>query len=193
VLNDSTSPGYLAPLQTPQPLEDTVLEDFLQEIFVGLTGLPGQNVFPRWQVEPANLPDVGTDWAALGITSATSDTYAAVLHDPTGNGQDELQRHEAINILVSTYGPNSRRTMGLFRDGLMIPQNRDALTANGMGQVDTGELLNAPEMIKGQWLRRVDMRWTIRRAIWRVYPVLNLLSAQGTIYTTNLIEQFNAG
>lgn len=192
MLPDSSTGGYVTPAQTPAPLEDENLENFFQAIFVGITGLNGQVVFPRWQESPPNLPEYGTDWAALGITSRIADTYAAFVHDGAGEGTDQMQRHETINLLCSAYGPNSGRTMGSFRDGLQVAQNRDALIAGGMGQVDTGDLVSAPEMFKDRWLRRIDMRWTVRRAIWRTYPILNLLSAQGFIKTVDLTVKFNA-
>ena len=50
-----------------------------------------------------------------------------------------------------------------------------------MGLVETGELAVAPELIKEQWLYRVDVPFSIRRQVVRDYPVENLLSVVGQI------------
>lgn len=177
-MNTSATGGYLAPAATPAPLEDDAFTDFLQAILVGISGLPGNRVFPRWQPQPPNLPAKSIDWAALGITNFRPQTFAVELHTEDG---DEIQRHEEIDILTSFYGPHAWGFASQFRDGLQVSQNRYALQAAGMGLVDTGELINAPQLLKELWTQRVDMRWTIRRAIQRKYPVLSLLSAQVTL------------
>lgn len=183
MVNDSSTGGYLQPAVTPAPLEDQAFEDFLQEIFVGLSGLPTDSVIPRWQPEPINQPDLLSDWIAFGIMRQDPDVYAVVEHDPTGNGQDQMQRHETVEILLSSYGPNSVRNLSTLRDGLQVSQNRDVLTTNGMGVVQTGEMTPVPTLVKDRWLRRYDMMLTIRRQILRSYPVLNLSSAQATLNT----------
>jgi hypothetical protein len=44
-------------------------EDFLQQLIAGITNLPAERVFPRWQEEPVPKPPFGTDWAAVGPTT----------------------------------------------------------------------------------------------------------------------------
>lgn len=182
-MTTSATGGYLVPAASPAPLEDDAFTDFLQAIVVGLTGLQGANVRPRWQPQVPNLPPDGDDWAAIGIQNTTPDTYAVEIHDATGSGRDELQRHEIVEILISFYGPHANRYCGMLRDGLQIAQNREVLFRNGMGLVDTGPPTPAPSLVKDRWLYRVDMMWTIKRAVQRFYPVLNVLSAQGAIIT----------
>lgn len=67
-------------------------------------------------------------------------------------------------------------------DGLFVAQNRDALTANGMGVYDMGKPRNIPDFLNERWYPRVDLTIAIRRCVTRIYPILNLLSAEGTIY-----------
>ena len=157
---------------------------------MGLTGLPGNMVRPRWQPEPANIPDFGVDWCAFGIQRKLPDTYAQVQHDSTGEGTDKLQRHETVEILLSFYGPNADMSLELLREGLQIAQNREVLQQNSMGLVETGEAIVAPSIVKDRWLYRVDMTLTIRRQIKRVYPVLNLLSAEGDVITEPFTDSF---
>lgn len=179
---------YIAPLASPAPLEDNDFEDFLHDVFVGLTGLNPDLVRPRWQPEPPNIPDFGTDWLAFGITTIPADTYAVTQHDPAGNGSDSFQRHETVEVLLSAYGPNSMRTLSLLRDSIQVEQNRSVLVANGMGVIETTSMIAAPAMIKDRWTKRWDMTFRFRRQVLRVYQVLSLVSASGTInnekYTT---------
>jgi hypothetical protein len=55
-----------------------------------------------------------------------------------------------------------------------------------MNSVGTGEIRAAPDLINEQWVRRYDMQLTFRRKITRTYPVLNILTAQGTVQTNTV-------
>lgn len=183
-MNTSATGGYLTPDPIgPQPLEGDALVDFMQAIVVGITGLDGRMVRPRWQPEPPNLPNADESWVAIGITSTRRDTNAYVQHDGDGDGADNLQRHEEIDLLTSFYGPQADEYVSLLRDGLQVAQNREVMQLAGMGLVDTGDAIRAPTLVKDRWLHRIDMRVTVRRQILRRYPVLNLQSAQGTLHT----------
>ena len=48
-VSDSRYKGYLGPHTTPQPLFGHPWEDFLHDLVTGVTGMPGDKVFPRWQ------------------------------------------------------------------------------------------------------------------------------------------------
>lgn len=180
--NNSSTGGYLVPASSPAPLEDDAFDDFLHDIGVGITGMDPTLVRPRWQPESINLPDFGTNWMALGVTETDPDTYGVEVFDPV-TLVTHLQRHEVTTILCSFYGPNANGLCSQFRDGLQISQNREALWLAGMALVETGKPMQAPELIKDRWTRRVDMPWVVRRGIFRDYPVLSLLSASGTLYT----------
>lgn len=186
--NDSATGGPLTPELVPAPLEDIALDDFLHDLIVGITGLDNTLVRPRWQPEPANLPDVGTNWVAFGIVSKEADTYAVEQHIATGQGFDYLKRQEVLNIFCSFYGPQAGSYAELLRDGLQIAQNREVLQLNMMGLVETKETITAPSLVKDKWLFRVDLMVRIRRQILRQYPVLNVLSAQGTIDVETFID-----
>jgi hypothetical protein len=183
-VNDSSTGGYLAPDPATAPIDDAAFDAFMQQVVVGITGLPGTLVFPRWQPEPPDLPAFGTNWCAIGEVNVYPDIYAAVIHDPVannGNGTDYLQRQETIELIASFYGPNCRSFCGMLRDGLQIAQNREVMSAAGMNLVETGNPRRAPVLIKNLWTDRIDQPFTIRRAILRSYPVLSLLSEAGTL------------
>lgn len=174
----SASGGLLEPLIAPAPLQDNDLVDFFQEWVSGITGIKGANVRPRWQPEPPNLPDAKVDWVAIGIKRRVSDTYANEVHYPVGDGYNETRRHQILHLLASFYGPNADKFAGIFDDGIQVAQNREILTLNGMGLVETGELIAVPEMVKDKWQYRVDLPFSIRRQIVRRYKVENLASAE---------------
>lgn len=175
--NNSASGGFLAPAASPAPLEGVALQDFLQSVVVGVTGLAGANVRPRWQAEPPNLPAITTNWAAIGEQRRHKETFAAVLHDATDAGQDLLVRHQELYILVSFYGPGADHYADVLADGLQIAQNRATLRAQAFDLVETGELTTVPELIKDRWYYRTDLPITFRRRVERRYDVLNLLDA----------------
>lgn len=171
--NDSTVAGYLTPDANPAPLEDAELDKFLHDLIVGVTGLPGDMVRPRWQAEPPTQPERADDWMAFGVMDEDADTYAATVHTIDSS---EVQRHEYIDILISSYGPHGRGNMKLLRDGLQVEQNRAALSANAMGLVETGRIITAPSLAKDLWLNRFDMTMRLRRENRRVFGVKSIAS-----------------
>lgn len=199
--NDSSTGGYLAPSPppAPQPLEDDALDNFLQQVVVQLTGIPGQKVFPRWQENQPNIPPLGVNWASIGVTEqdTSSQGFAYEAHDPVllnpfpplptpaptppPNGYDIQIQHELLEILCSFYGPAARTNAALVRDGLQVAQNREALQLAGMAFVGSGKITAVPSLVNSQWYSRYDMPITIRREIVRNYPILDLVSLQVTL------------
>jgi hypothetical protein len=185
--NTSATGGPLAPNPTPapQPLEGQALLTFLQGWMVGILGISGTLVRPRWQPEPPNIPTEGTAWVALGITARPSDTYPFIGRVAGVIDADQLQRHEQLNILCSFYdlgsGGQADSLAAILRDGVAVPQNRELLAANGMGLTEIGEPLTVPSLLKQRWLYRVDLPLVVGRQIVRQYPVLSLQSAVGTL------------
>jgi hypothetical protein len=167
----------------PMPvLEGQRLEDYIQQFIAGVSGLDGTMVRPRWQPEPPNIPDYGVNWAACGIVRHRPiGVYPAIIHHPDGDGYDEMQRHEELDILVSFYGANANEYANNLHNGLMIAQNYTVLSLVSMALVEISEGTHNPELIKERWWDRVDKPVILRRLIQRTYPVLNLLSARGVI------------
>lgn len=172
---NSSSAGYLLPGISPAPLEGDALDDLFQGVLSGITGIPGDLVRPRFQPEPPNQPDYGTDWVAFGISVSKADTFAFLGHDPTLNA-DILERDETLTVLHSFYGPNSQSLIGRYNDGIQIEQNRDALTAAGIKLVECQDATQLPALLKERWVKRFDCRTIFRRRIIRTYPVLTVFA-----------------
>lgn len=184
--NTSATGGYLVPDSAiAPPLEDDALDTFLHDFFQGVSGFAdGSLVRPRWQPDTPNLPDRSVDWFAFGVTKRPGDPFPALMHVDTlngGQGADVLTRNELLDVLLSFYGPNCQGVGSLVRDGLQVAQNMEVLYLAGMAMVEAKDLTKNPEIVKNQWLPRVDLPLIIRREVRREYPVLNLLSAQATL------------
>ena len=182
--NSSSTGGFLTPDSRPAPLIATALEDFLQAIVAGITGIDGQLVRPRWQAIPPQQPPQHTDWCAIGIIEREADLNPYLAHDGTANdgrGADHMQRHETLTLLCSFYGPQADTHASLMRDGLYMAQNREGLTEHGFGLVETGTIRTVPEPVNQVWVRRCDIEIRVRRVIERTYRVENIKSASGTI------------
>jgi hypothetical protein len=124
----------------------------------------------------------------VGVIERENDAFPAVLHDGAGNGgegADNFQRHERLNIIVSFFdlgaGGQADAFCALLRDGLSIRQNQEQLMLNGFAFVSCGTPVAVPSLLKERWQFRVDLPVQLRRAIARSYPVDNLLKAAGTI------------
>lgn len=177
---DSRQAGYLGPTSVSQP-EGTSFEDWLHDLFAGITGMPGNLVRPSWQWTPAPRPDVNTDWMAFGINSKLSDFTPAHVHRDTGDGYDIVQEHEIVEIITTFYGPNVDYNVNILRRGLFIDQNRAAMRAAGVGLIETGIARFVPEVFNERWWSRGDMIVNLRREVRLTYPVLTILRAQGPI------------
>lgn len=184
VVPDYWDPGYVI----DSPLEGESLINFFQEWIVGLTGLPGANVRPRWQPEPPNIPHENVDWAAFGIIRREADIFAAELHYPTPLSYNEIRRHEVLHFLISFYGPNADHYCYSLRDGMQLAQNLEVLSLNSMGLVESGDITAMPELLKEKWLYRADLPFSIRRQIVRDYGVESLVSSTVTFNNELYVE-----
>lgn len=177
--NDSSTGGYLAPSLTEGAI-GIPYDDFLQATLAQIAALPGTLVRPRWQPKPPPLPERDVTWLALNVVNSEVDTNAYHEHDPTGEGSHRLERHETSEVLLSAYGPQSDEVLYRIRDGFEIRQNREALRAAGIAYRECGRMVMTADLRGTEFISRTDMLVVFRRVIRRVYPILNLLSAQGS-------------
>jgi hypothetical protein len=169
----SAAAGFLAPVSAPT--YDVALEDTFHPAIVGITGIPGNLVRPRWQPEPPQQPAFNVDWCAFGITVISADEHP---YEVQGMDVLSMERDELINTLISFYGPNSSSNCARFRDGLSLSQNRDTLRAAGITVMEVGDATILPALLKETWVKRVDTRVIYRRRSIRTFPVLPLLSGE---------------
>jgi hypothetical protein len=168
------------------PLTGQALDDFMQQIVAGITGLPGDLVRPRWQVEPTTLPDIDTNWLAVGVTRSTPLGFPAaveVYNPTTGAAFSQQSDQEEFELLCSAYGPAADAYAVAIRSGFMVAQNREALQLVGVGLVQTSGRTRLPTLLKEQWWMRVDITVTLRREVRNFYPVLSLLSGEVQVIT----------
>jgi hypothetical protein len=205
--NDSSTGGFLTPTSN-NDLNDLALIVFLQQMVVGMTGLPGTVVFPRWQPEPPNIPNYNTSWAAIGSTSRKRDPYSYSLHTPgtnaggfgvsgfgtggfgvTNAGSTTVVRNRILEILCSFYGPLAETNSELFAMGLEVGQNRETMQLAGFNLVSgAGDATIVPTLVKERWLYRVDIPFTLRQQQQYTYPVLDLLGVLATLETDQSTE-----
>lgn len=187
--NDSSTGGYLVPSST-NDLNDQALARFLQQIVVGIVGLPGKMVRPRWQPEPPNIPDFGTNWAAIGPGARKRDPFSAIVHNPNdadGNGSSTVIRNRTMDVICSFYGPLAETNSELLAMGLELSQNREVMQLAGFNLVGgVGDSAIVPIQIKERWQYRVDIPFTVRQQQKYTYPILNLEGIQATIETLDV-------
>lgn len=204
-IDDSTAYGPLLVVNTGGDLNDSALAQFLQQLVVGITGMPGQYVRPRWQPEPPNEPAYGTDWAGIGTTERNSDVFAFErLINIYGYGEGEygesdpvyggvgwcVVRQQILTVLLSMYGPNSESNATKFAMGLGLSQNREVLTRNGMGLVEVeASTPIIPELRNARYVYRVDTTFRIRRSQNYQYNVVSVTAANVIVYLDGPVTQ----
>lgn len=186
----SAAAGYLAPSGTIPT--DASVASVLQRLVVGITGLAGSLVRPRWQPLLAQQPARDVAWCAIGVLALRPDENGHVTHAPAGQGTDKVRLHWTLESMASFYGPTAQALAMRLKMGLLITQNRALLRENGWGVREANEIRHVPELVNGEWLNRVDMPMQFRLEIVTDFAVLTLLSAAGTITDPPRIQPFNS-
>lgn len=183
--NTSATGGFIVP-SSATPIDDDALDDALQAVVVGITGLSGSLVRPRWQLVPPQMPEITVNWCAIGVINETADQgLPTLIHDGADNGglgSSTSYQQSQFEVMASFYGPNARSLARLLCDGLMIAQNREAFYNMNMSLLGKpGAAVHVPELINEQWRNRVDITFDVRRKTIRTWPVENALGVQITV------------
>lgn len=183
--------AYNAPIGTP-PLYGDALDDLLQGIVSGITGVAGKFVRPRWQPEPPEHPPHDTNWIAFGLASFEFDVFPSIIHDPngnSGNGVNIIERDERFKLATSFYGPDGQGIASRFRDGLMVEENRWPLVDANIGVIEVQQIINLPALLKEKWVRRVDLSVMLRRRVAHTYAVPTLIQGSLIVNTIEVIDE----
>lgn len=179
--NTSATGGYLLPSAT-RPLPNSLnLNQFIQTVLVGLSGIAGDLIRPKFQVAPPKQPTIETNWVAFQIVSITPDANGYTGMQP--NNSTIYSRNEEIEVQCSFYGPLAYDYADQVRDGFQIQQNLEALRLANMGFKETSGSTLVPDLVNDRWIQRVELSIILRRQVQRVYPILSFINSSGTIHT----------
>lgn len=188
---DSSAAGFLRPLSAP--IYDNPLDDFFHDFLVGLSGIPGDLVRPRWQPEPPNQPDFTINWLAFGFPRITEDAFAYQDQDPDDPTQGLVQRDEILTMLMSFYGPQCGQLGKQVSAGIQLSQNRAYLRVQQISVVEVEDQIKLPALLKERWVPRVDINVRFRRRAGWVFAIRQVESAQAgldnEIYITPIIVE----
>lgn len=197
-MTDSSTGGYISPAENI--LDDDALDDVFIIAARSITGVASDFVRPRFQDEPDDFPELTQDWIAIGVVEIAPDTYAAMEHNPTLGPSDGHGGHtgatvqtsyETVSVLASLYGPNMQRIGRVLARGFLIPQNNEAIAANGLVFTKAEDPIKAPSMIKGRWRRKIDVMLRFRREVALTYPIRTIAAVSGQITTDHVQETFS--
>lgn len=183
--NTSATGGYLQP-SSPPPIDGDALDQLLQEMVVGVTGLPPAMVRPRWQPTPPPQPAQNQDWASVGVTDKGTNGFPNIQHFSPGSpspGYSVMYQRSWMTVVISFYGPNSDANAAILRDGLLISQNMETLAAQGIRITKPDDVKRVPELVNNLWVDRSDIIVMMTREVSRTYPIEDIVSAGGTVTT----------
>lgn len=183
--NTSATGGVLSPIGA-LPLDDVDLDAVFQTLVVGITGLDGALIRPRWQITmdvAGNLggapkqPEVTVDWCAIGVVNVKQSAGPWLVYNEADN-TELYWDHEELTILATMYGPNCQKFMRLLRAGLNVPQNTESLLPFMIRYVGCGPIRTVPELVNQQWIRRQDISLEFRRKVIMTYGIENILISE---------------
>ena len=177
----STVAGYIRPSNISKPPNRLTLLQFIQTVLVGLSGIDGSLVRPKWQPKPPPQPDPETNWIAFGIIEDEPTFNGAIVTDNAGVTTQQRQRK--LTIQTSFYGPNALDFIELVQDGFQLGQNLAALKSANMGLTETTRAIHIPELVNEVWIDRYEMSVILQREVISTYPIVTITSASGTIFT----------
>jgi hypothetical protein len=169
-----------------QPPNDLALSILIDATIVGITGLSGTLVRPRWQPTPPVQPDGNTNWVAVGITPLRrNQPQLQIIQQDDGDYLLTHNHQQELDVLCSFYGPDARGFAELLADGITIPNNRWVLEANSIRFIRMGETRSVPSIVNASWINRADIVMTLTRDITRTYDIPSILAATATVYFNN--------
>lgn len=104
--NTSATGGYLVPSPSNPYPGGITFKQFLQTVFVGLSGLSTDLVRGKWQINPPKQPDVNTNWIAfgLGVNKPDANAYFAVVPQTQAVGYVKLLLNPIVGDTLTLNG-----------------------------------------------------------------------------------------
>lgn len=178
--NNSATGGYLVPGVKQGPLDDEALEDLIHDVIAGIIDVDGSLVWPMWQQEPPPIPADGR-FTAFGVADTHWDSDPYIQHvEDVG---DQLYRNQTMTWVICFYGSDAGQRSSQFINGIPLSQNRNAFRQNGIGYIEVDGPVTTSELFKERYLKRLDCRLRLRRAVVWTYPILHVLGANIEIIT----------
>jgi hypothetical protein len=118
--------------------------------------------------------------AAFLVTITDGQLIITASTQPAPSAYDLLYQNEVFDIDCSAYGPRCDAIYAAIWNNSRIGQNREALQLNQIGlvRIDRPTPLNEQLPDSNRWIRRVDFRVRLRRAVTLTYPVEDIASAE---------------
>lgn len=182
---------YILPTSTQGMPGGLNLIGFIQTVLIGVSGLDGKFVRPKWQVEPLISPGLAVDWIAFAIVNSLPNANGYV-GTPDDNSTI-YSRQETLEIQCSFYGPKCYEIMAEVRDGFQIPQNIESLQKAKMGFTSVSNAVHSPELYNGRYVDRYEMSIFLQKQTLRTYAIQSFVSAKGTIHTVLGNEEYLLG
>jgi hypothetical protein len=179
---------YMKPVSTTSLPKSLTLTQFIQTVFVGISGFPGQLVRPEWQPEPPKEPDLPVNWMAVGIKEAIPDANSYITLNSEEQGVS--QRTKLLEVTCSIYGPECVDNYMLLVDGFQVPANLWSLFQANMGFVEVTRAVRMPDFVNERWIDRIVTSVFLRYLEQRTYPILSFTSASGQIYIPDISTDF---
>jgi hypothetical protein len=177
---------FLTPTNVDGEINDALLQDQLQAVVVGLTGMDGTLVFPRSQQNPPDMPDLDITWAAIGISKKSRWTFAFSNHYPSQVGNQpstsRVIREEDLWALASFFGPTADAMSETFSMGFQLAQNRQAMQQLGLSFIEAMDVIPRPDMTNEQNRLAYDIEFRLRRRQSYTYVVNEFISV-GVVIT----------
>lgn len=176
----SSSGGYLLP--SGEALADIPFEDVLIAHVRSITGLPQEYVRPRWQEVVPRQPERSVTWCAVGVVDEEPDAGPVI--EQINDESVKNTRHELVTAMATFYGSAAQQYAKRLRDGLGIPQNNDQLKTNGIAFIESQKIMNVPELVNQQWVRRFDLVFILRRRCNSTYAI-QTIEHDSVVYHTD--------
>lgn len=176
-----------------QPLSEESTGDCMPDLrkwMAAVTGLPLEKVRRRWTPKPGTRPAVSDDWVAVGAESIETHGTPDQLDRKGAIGKPESGdviriSHQTLHCVASFYGPNAPFKADLFRESAQVFQNAGALGSELKLQAMDAMAQHVPDLLNEQWVDRYDVRFSLGRAVRRVFGVRDIAAPGEIIIKTD--------